>query len=154
MQSASETRHRVQQPETQKSTLVYIFRSLLPAVAPARLDSTDTPSTLSRLQREGCRCTGSTMPDCRTVAEVTGEHDVNMYEIRVRGRLDVHWAAWFEGLTLVYEGDHTVLRGFLADEAALHGVLSKIAGLNLHLVSVNVIETGGTNADPSASSGA
>jgi hypothetical protein len=58
---------------------------------------------------------------------------VNIYKIRVRGRLDAHWAVWFSGLTLAYEDDNTMLRGSLADEAALHGVLTKMAGLNLHL---------------------
>lgn len=69
-----------------------------------------------------------------------GTHDVSIYEIRVHGRLDAHWAAWFEGLTLAYDGDTTVLRGSLIDEAALHGVLSKVAGLNLHLLSVTAVE--------------
>ena len=67
---------------------------------------------------------------------------MSVYEIRVQGRLDQHWAMWFEGLTLTYEGDTTVLRGLLADAAALHGVLTKIGNLNLHLLSVNAVETG------------
>jgi hypothetical protein len=81
---------------------------------------------------------------------------VNIYEIRVQGRLDGHWATWFAGLTLAYEDDTTVLRGSLADEAALHGVLTKIAGLNLHLVSVHVVDAsgaGGTTSDPCAAVG-
>ena len=65
---------------------------------------------------------------------------MSFYEIRVKGRLDTHWATWFEGLTLAYDRDTTVLRGSLVDEAALHGVLSKIAGLNLRLLSVNAVE--------------
>jgi hypothetical protein len=69
---------------------------------------------------------------------------VSIYEIRVKGRLDAHWTAWFEGLTLAYDGDTTVLRGSLVDEAALHGVLSKFAGLNLRLLSVNTVETEAT----------
>lgn len=77
-------------------------------------------------------------------ASQRGERDVSVYEIRVQGRLDEHWATWFEGLTLSYEGDTTVLRGPLADEAALHGVLTKVGNLNLHLLSVNAIETGAT----------
>jgi hypothetical protein len=72
-----------------------------------------------------------------------GECVVTVYELRVKGRLDQHWAAWFEGLTLTYEGNDTVLRGPLADEAALHGVLTKIGNLNLHLLSVTAVETGG-----------
>lgn len=78
---------------------------------------------------------------------------MSIYEIHVRGRLDAHWATWFAGLALAYEGDDTVLRGFLADEAALHGVLTKVGNLNLHLLSVNVVETGDATADPSTGIG-
>lgn len=75
---------------------------------------------------------------------------MSIYEIRVRGRLDAHWAMWFAGLTLAYEGDTTVLCGFLADEAALHGVLTKVGNLNLHLLSVNAVETGDAGSDTPA----
>jgi hypothetical protein len=78
---------------------------------------------------------------------------MSIYEIRVRGRLDAHWATWLAGLTLAYEGDNTVLRGPLADEAALHGVLNKIAGLNLHLLSVIAVETGDEALDTPAGIG-
>jgi hypothetical protein len=74
---------------------------------------------------------------------------VSIYEIRVRGRLDAYWAAWLEGLTLTHEGDNTLLCGPLADEAALHGVLTKVGGLNLQLLSVNIVETGGVPAGAS-----
>ena len=84
---------------------------------------------------------------------------MSVYEIRVQGHLDQHWATWFEGLTLTYEGDTTVLSGVLADEAALHGVLTKVGNLNLHLLSVNAVETEVTASatvvtpDPSAAIG-
>jgi hypothetical protein len=68
-----------------------------------------------------------------------GARDVKVYEIRLQGRLDQHWATWFEEMTLTYDADNTVLRGPLADEAALHGVLDKIRDMNVHLLSVQVI---------------
>jgi len=59
------------------------------------------------------------------------------YEIRLQGQLGDRWAAWFEGLDLTTEGDGTtVLRGELADQAALHGLLHKVRDLGLPLVSV------------------
>ena len=62
------------------------------------------------------------------------------YEIRVQGRLDQRWSTWFDGLTISYEGeDITVLRGFLVDEAALHGILIKVRDLALPLLAVNRI---------------
>ena len=63
------------------------------------------------------------------------------YEIRLKGRLDGRWAAWFEGMTLSHGDDGTtVLRGRLADQAALHGVLGKVRDLGLPLVAVRRVE--------------
>ena len=59
------------------------------------------------------------------------------YEIRVDGRLDDRWSAWFDGLTVTYDGrGTTVLRGPIVDQAALHGVLAKVRDLGLSLLSV------------------
>ena len=63
---------------------------------------------------------------------------MTVYEIRVQGRLDQRWSAWFDGLTISYEDDEiTVLRGPLADEAALHGILIKVRDLALPLLAVS-----------------
>ena len=63
------------------------------------------------------------------------------YEIRVRGVLDRHWSAWFEGLELHSEpGGVTVLAGPVTDQAALHGLLAKVGGLGLPLLSVRRID--------------
>lgn len=62
---------------------------------------------------------------------------MRVYEIRVQGQLDPRWAAWFDGLTISYDGGNTVLRGSIADEAALHGVLLKVRDLTLPLLAVN-----------------
>ncbi|HEX6555400.1 MAG TPA: hypothetical protein VF026_21750 [Ktedonobacteraceae bacterium] len=69
-----------------------------------------------------------------------------VYEIRVQGRLDQRWSAWFDGLTISYEGeDITVLRGLLVDEAALHGVLIKVRDLALPLLAVSRVAESGPN---------
>ena len=63
------------------------------------------------------------------------------YEIRLTGRLDAHWAAWFDGLTVSHETDGTtVISGPIADQAALHGVLQRVRDLGLPLVSVIRVE--------------
>lgn len=77
---------------------------------------------------------------------------MSVYEIRVKGRMDKLWATWFDGLQLTYEGDNTVLRGTVADEAALHGVLTKLGYLNLHLLYVITVETGGVTPAARAAS--
>ena len=63
---------------------------------------------------------------------------MHTYEIRVQGQLDQHWSAWFNGLAISYDADgNTILRGPLADEAALHRLLSKVRDLALPLLAVN-----------------
>jgi hypothetical protein len=63
------------------------------------------------------------------------------YEIRVRGVLDDHWSAWFDGLELRSEpGGATVLAGPVADQAALHGLLAKVWDLGLPLLSIHRID--------------
>ena len=58
-----------------------------------------------------------------------------LYEIKVKGYLEGHWAEWFEELNLNHESDGTtILYGPLADQAALHSVLRKIRDLNLQLI--------------------
>jgi hypothetical protein len=59
------------------------------------------------------------------------------YEIRVAEHLTDRWLDWFDGLAIHDDpnGD-TILSGPLADQAALLGVLNKIHGLNLTLISV------------------
>jgi hypothetical protein len=58
------------------------------------------------------------------------------YEIRVEGVLDSRWAAWFGGLRIETDDAQTIISGSLADQAALHGVLTKIGDLGLSLISV------------------
>jgi len=59
------------------------------------------------------------------------------YEIRLKGRLDGRWAAWFDGLGLTHDGAGiTVIQGPVADQAALHGLLNKVRDLGLPLISV------------------
>jgi hypothetical protein len=65
----------------------------------------------------------------------------NCYAIRVKGHLDQRWADWFDGLTLTRESaGTTLLEGQLADQAALHGVLTKIRDLGLPIISVQSTE--------------
>ena len=63
------------------------------------------------------------------------------YEIRVAGVLDQRWAASFNGLQIIGQGDETVIRGLLADQPALHGLLTKIRDLGLCLISMRRLDT-------------
>jgi hypothetical protein len=69
------------------------------------------------------------------------QHRPGQYEIRLQGHLDARWAAWFDGLTLIHGTDGTtLLRGAVADQAALHGLLQKTRDLGLPLISVERVD--------------
>jgi hypothetical protein len=66
-----------------------------------------------------------------------------IYQIRVKGNLDKKWSDWFDGFAIEPKpNDETLLSGFVADQAALHGVLAKISNLGLPLLSVQRAEKG------------
>jgi hypothetical protein len=58
--------------------------------------------------------------------------------ITVRGRLSSRLAAAFDEMTLVRRTGATELVGEIADQAQLHGLLSRIRDLGLELESVTV----------------
>jgi hypothetical protein len=61
--------------------------------------------------------------------------------ITVKGLLDPRWSAWFDGLTIAHrETGESVLTGRLLDQAALHGVLTRVRDLGLSLVAVECKE--------------
>ncbi len=88
--------------------------------------------------------------------EVPGLSDCGrLYEICVEGKLDASWADWFEGLDLRDCGEKcTVLFGRIADQAALLGILNKLCGLNIPLVSVNEVPEAERSAEAPPQGGA
>lgn len=61
--------------------------------------------------------------------------------IWIKGHLDPSWQGWFEGLEMRQQEDGTTLfSGSLQDQAALHGVLTKMRGLSLTLLSLSTNE--------------
>ena len=74
-----------------------------------------------------------TWPDTR--------HGPAQYEIRLKGHLASRWAGWFDGLSLRHESDGTtVIHGSVVDQAALHGLLTKVRDLGLPLISVTQVD--------------
>ncbi|WP_130447540.1 hypothetical protein [Kribbella rubisoli] len=68
-------------------------------------------------------------------------HESAWYEIRLEGRIDPRWAAWFDGLTVSAHADGTsVIHGQVADQAALHGLLQRLRDLGLPLLSVDRVD--------------
>jgi hypothetical protein len=69
-------------------------------------------------------------------------HQGGRYEIRLQGHLDARWARWFDGLTLSHQPDGTtVIAGEVEDQAALHGLLSRVRDLGLPLITVTQLDT-------------
>jgi hypothetical protein len=67
------------------------------------------------------------------------------YRLQVDGHLDQHWSPWFGDLTLTHEDDGTTtLTGAVADQAELHGLLTKIRDLGVTLISLAIVDP----ADP------
>ena len=69
--------------------------------------------------------------------------ETETYEIRIQGRLEDRWSAWFDGMDLVTDADgSTLIRGQVADQAALHGLIQKVRDLGLPLLSITHAQTG------------
>jgi hypothetical protein len=74
-------------------------------------------------------------------AAVSASDGPARYEIRVADVLDDRWAAWFGGLQISGQGEETVICGLVADQPALHGLLTKVRDLGLCLISVRRLDT-------------
>jgi hypothetical protein len=65
-----------------------------------------------------------------------------VYRIRVAGRLAERWSSWFDGFLVSADEDgSTSLTGAVADQAALHGLLTRVRDLGLELISVARVTT-------------
>ncbi len=63
------------------------------------------------------------------------------FEIQVRGQLDESWSDWLGGLGMkLLDNGEMILSGYMADQAALMGILNKLYRLNLPLLSVSKVD--------------
>jgi hypothetical protein len=69
-------------------------------------------------------------------------HPGDWYEIRIKGHLANRWAAWLDGELLQVDDGTTLVRAQVRDQAALHGLLTKVRDLGLPLISVTPADRG------------
>ena len=65
-----------------------------------------------------------------------------VYRIVVRRELSARYAQAFEGMEMETKGGMTVLTGEVIDQVQLHGIIDRIGGLGLELVSVQSLPQG------------
>jgi hypothetical protein len=65
----------------------------------------------------------------------------DLYRIKVKGQLDPSWSEWLGGFTIQSQrDDNTLLVGAVVDQAALQGILNKLFGMNLRLLSLKLVK--------------
>jgi hypothetical protein len=68
-----------------------------------------------------------------------------VYRIRIQGILDKNWSDYCRGMTIEHEGDATrsamtILKGRVADQSALIGVLNALFDIGYPILSVEYLE--------------
>src|SRR5512140_3071503 len=65
----------------------------------------------------------------------------SFYEICVKGQLDSSWSDWLEGMQVkLLDNEKMLLCGNMVDQAALLGLLNKLCGLNLSVLSLRQVK--------------
>lgn len=60
-----------------------------------------------------------------------------IYQVKVKANLTNEWSDLFEGFAISPQPDgETLLTGLVLDQAALHGLLAKIGGLGIPILSL------------------
>jgi hypothetical protein len=76
-----------------------------------------------------------------------GGADVDSFVITVRGHAGEVVRAVFQQFDIEIEGEHTVLRGQLADQAALQGVLQRMQDYGIEIIEVRREPRGASTPD-------
>ena len=70
-----------------------------------------------------------------------------LYRLEIAGCVDVAWSGWFEAESVTAVGGNTMLEIRVADQAELYGRLRQIHNLNLRLLSLACVSSGGRVPD-------
>ena len=69
------------------------------------------------------------------------------YKIVVKGELTERFAGAFANMNMEAKGGHTIITGQVVDQSHLHGILDRISGLGLQLVTVQALPEGALGGD-------
>jgi len=58
-------------------------------------------------------------------------------EIKIKGKINIDWSEWFDGLEILNLNGDSLLQGSVADMAAVYGLIEKIKNLGVELRSLN-----------------
>ncbi|HEY6710829.1 MAG TPA: hypothetical protein VI055_01055 [Rubrobacter sp.] len=86
----------------------------------------------------------------QTMSKSTGKQTMSkgtVYRIVVRSELNGRYAVAFEGMEMETKNGDTILTGEVIDQPHLYGILNRINGLGLQLLSVQALPE---DAHPSA----
>jgi len=70
---------------------------------------------------------------------IMGQGTAKVYRIVVRSELGERYASAFEGMSMEGRGGRTILTGEVRDQPQLFGILDRLYGLGLELLSVRII---------------
>jgi hypothetical protein len=76
------------------------------------------------------------------MSKSTGKQTISkgtVYRIVVRSELNGRYAVAFEGMEMETKNGDTILTGEIVDQPHLHGILNRINGLGLRLLSVQAL---------------
>ena len=74
--------------------------------------------------------------------QVARKRTRKVYRIVVRSELSDTYAVAFEGMGMEVKGGETILTGEVIDQPQLYGILERINGLGLELLSVEALPEG------------
>jgi hypothetical protein len=78
----------------------------------------------------------------QTMSKSTGKQTMrkdSVYRIVVRSELNGRYAVAFEGMEMETKNGDTIITGEVIDQSHLHGILNRINGLGLRLLSVQAL---------------
>jgi hypothetical protein len=79
------------------------------------------------------------MRQCQKESQMMGTATGTLYRIVVRSELSDRYAVAFEGMKMEAKDGETILTGEVIDQPHLYGILHRINGLGLELLSVQAL---------------